>query len=125
MLGQGISMALMSAIVSLGTVILQYSINGMGYLTIAGHITARRVMFMFLMPTFAAAISMPTFVSQNRGAGKIDRIHKGVRYVEIFSICWGILSGIVILFIADPLVSWLSGSDNTQLVSTGATYLKF
>ena len=43
---QSICMGLMSSIVSAGSVVLQYGINGLGTLVIAGH-TAARKMFMF------------------------------------------------------------------------------
>ncbi|WP_044600119.1 MATE family efflux transporter, partial [Candidatus Stoquefichus massiliensis] len=41
--GQGFSMGFMMCIVSVGTVILQSSINELGYLVIAGHTTARKL----------------------------------------------------------------------------------
>ena len=40
---QSISMGLMSSIVSAGSVVLQYGINGLGTLTIAGHTAARKL----------------------------------------------------------------------------------
>ena len=41
---QSISMGLMSSIVSAGSVVLQYGINGLGTLTIAGHTAARKLL---------------------------------------------------------------------------------
>ena len=43
LLGQGFSMGFMSCIVSAGSVILQYGINNLGYLIIAGHTAARKL----------------------------------------------------------------------------------
>ena len=52
---QSICMGLMSSIVSAGSVVLQYGINGLGTLVIAGH-TAARKMFMFTdMPLLSMA----------------------------------------------------------------------
>lgn len=39
--GQGISMGLMLALVSVGTVVIQIAINSLGYLIIAGHMAAK------------------------------------------------------------------------------------
>lgn len=50
LLGQGLSIGFMNSIVSIGSVALQSSINRLGYLTIAGHEAARRVMFFCMMP---------------------------------------------------------------------------
>ncbi len=43
--GQGISMALMGSIVSIGTVILQYGINGFGSMVIVAHMASSRTVF--------------------------------------------------------------------------------
>ena len=50
LLGQGFSMGFMSSIVSAGSVILQYGINNLGYLIIAGHTAARKLYMFFNMP---------------------------------------------------------------------------
>jgi Na+-driven multidrug efflux pump len=76
--GQGFSMGMMMAIVSSGTVILQRSINGFGYLTIAAHATARKINSFCIMPCATVSASLATFVSQNKGADNRDRIIKGV-----------------------------------------------
>jgi NAD/NADP transhydrogenase beta subunit len=47
---QSISMGLMSSIVSAGSVVLQYGINGLGTLTIAGHTAARKLFSFTSMP---------------------------------------------------------------------------
>ena len=44
---QSISMGLMSSIVSAGSVVLQYGINGLGTLTIAGHTAARKLFYQY------------------------------------------------------------------------------
>ena len=63
-------MGLMSSIVSAGSVILQYGINGLGTLTIAGHTAARKLFAFTDMPLIAMANAASTFVSQNYGAGQ-------------------------------------------------------
>ena len=73
---QSISMGLMSSIVSAGSVILQYGINGLGTLTIAGHTAARKLFAFTDMPLIAMANAASTFVSQNYGAGEPERIRK-------------------------------------------------
>ncbi len=79
---QSISMGLMSSIVSAGSVVLQYGINGLGTLVIAGH-TAARKMFAFTdMPLIAMANAGSTFVSQNYGANHPDRVRKGMREIH-------------------------------------------
>ena len=52
---QSISMGLMSSIVSAGSVVLQYGINGLGTLTIAGHTAARKLFAFTDMPLISMA----------------------------------------------------------------------
>ena len=82
---QGLSMGLMSSIVSAGSVILQYGINGLGTLVIAGHTAARKLFTFTDMPVIAMATAGSTFVSQNRGADKPDRIRKGMKQIWMFA----------------------------------------
>ena len=74
MLTQGGSMGLMNCLVYAGTAILQTGINDLGYLVIAGHTAARKLCSFSMMPLSAMIASVNTFVSQNFGAGKHDRI---------------------------------------------------
>ena len=110
LLGQGLSMGLMMAIVSSGTVILQTAINGLGYLTIAGHTAARKLNSFCMMPIVAMSQSVSTFVSQNKGANQGERIRKSIYYSNLLAISWGIVITVVLFFIAPLLVKILSGS---------------
>ena len=89
---QSVSMGLMSSIVSAGSVVLQYGINGLGTLVIAGH-TAARKMFAFTdMPLIAMANAGSTFVSQNYGANHPDRVRKGMREIYLYSVVVAVLA---------------------------------
>ena len=70
MAAQGFSMGFMHSLVSAGSAILQVGINGLGYLTIAGHTAARKLCQFCLMPMTAMISAVNTLVSQNYGAGK-------------------------------------------------------
>ena len=84
---QSISMGLMSSIVSAGSVVLQYGINGLGTLTIAGHTAARKLFAFTEMPLISMANAGSTFVSQNRGANQPERVRKGMKEIALYSVC--------------------------------------
>ena len=86
---QSISMGLMSSIVSAGSVVLQYGINGLGTLTIAGHTAARKLFSFTSMPLISMANAGSTFVSQNRGAAQPERVRKGMRTMYLCSVVHG------------------------------------
>lgn len=124
MLGQGFSMGFMSSIVSAGSVILQYAINNLGYLVIAGHTAARKLYMFFNMPFVAMALAMSTFSSQNKGANQGGRIRKAIKICYCYDVVVAGIISIILLFLAPVLVQFVSGSDEMVVLSNGAMYLK-
>ena len=120
---QSISMGLMSSIVSAGSVVLQYGINGLGTLVIAGH-TAARKMFAFTdMPLIAMANAGSTFVSQNYGANHPDRVRKGMREIYLYSVVVAVLAVLLMNVGAEWMVKLISGSSEAVVLENGAKYL--
>lgn len=122
--GQGLSMGVMVAIVSAGTVILQFAINELGYLIIAGHTAARKLNSFCAMPLMTMTLATSTFVSQNRGANQRERIIKAVRYSNWISVLWAAVITIILIFAAPVLVKLLSGSSEKVVIENGAMYLR-
>ena len=120
---QGLSMGLMSSIVSAGSVILQYGINGLGTLVIAGHTAARKLFTFTDMPVIAMATAGSTFVSQNRGADKPERIRRGMRQIWLFGLGTAVVMTALMWLGADVLVRLVSGSSEPVVLENGARYL--
>ena len=120
---QGLSMGLMSSIVSAGSVILQYGINGLGTLVIAGHTAARKLFTFTDMPVIAMATAGSTFVSQNRGADKPDRIRKGMKQIWMFAFGTAIVMTVLMSLFSGVLVRLVSGSSTPVVLENGARYL--
>ena len=120
---QSISMGLMSSIVSAGSVVLQYGINGLGTLVIAGHTAARKLFAFTDMPLIAMASAASTFVSQNRGANQPERIRKGMWQIYIYSVVVAVLAVLLMLVGAEWMVRIVSGSSEQVVLENGARYL--
>lgn len=123
LLGQGFSMGFMSSIVSAGSVILQYGINNLGYLIIAGHTAARKLYMFFNMPFTAMALAMSTFVSQNKGADQRDRIKKAMFYAYVYDVIATIVVTCIILLFGSSLIKLISGSSESIVLNNGTLYL--
>lgn len=123
LLGQGFSMGFMSSIVSAGSVILQYGINGLGYLVIAAHTAARKLYMFCSMPVITMGMAFSTFVSQNRGADKGDRIRRGIRYVAVYDAVVTVVVAVLMILCAPDLVRWISGSTEAAVLENGTRYL--
>ena len=123
LVGQGLSMGLMSSIVSAGSVILQYGINGLGTLVIAGHTAARKLFALTDMPVMAISMAAATFVSQNRGASQPQRVRQGMRQTFLFCIGTAMVMSLLMLVSARWLVGLVSGSSEPVVLDNGAAYL--
>lgn len=120
----GLSMALMSTVYNIGSVLLQSSINALGNVYIAAQTGGRRLAEFFYVPGLALGTATATYSSQNFGANRPERIKKGIwTAVFLYGIWWVFALFFVFLFASDA-VRLLTGSQNSDVISNGVLYLK-
>ena len=121
--GQGYAMALMGSIVSVGSIILQSGINSLGTMIIAGHVAARKIYGMALMPFTSMGIALSAFISQNKGANQGPRIIRALRMTAVYHcVCAAVISVIMFLF-APTFVHLISGSTEDVIIRNGSKIL--
>ena len=121
---QGISMALMGSIVSIGTVILQYAINGFGSLTIVAHMAARKIYSLFCLAINVTSMAVSTFVSQNKGAGNRERIVKVMKYAYIYDVLAAGVITVALWAFGEQMVIWLTGTEDPIVLENAVLYLR-
>lgn len=121
---QGISMGLMSSLVNMGSLVMQYAINKLGYMIIAGHMAAKKLFSFTVMPLSTMCMSLSTFVAQNKGADQGYRIRKAVWYANIISLVWSIFITIVVFFTAPSMVKLLTGSKEMTVINYGSIFIR-
>ena len=124
LLGQGYAMAMQSAIVNSGSVILQSGINNLGADIIAGHTAARKLYMFCNMPFTAMGQGIATFISQNTGAQKPKRIRRAMRDSYLYDLIVAIFMTVFLGFCAPAMVSFISSSHNPTIVNNGSLYLR-
>ena len=120
----GLSMGLMMVVVSIGSVALQRAVNSLGSDIIAAHITARKVDDIFMLPLGSISISASTFASQNLGAGKHDRIRKGIVRCIMIDWVWSMFAAFVIFVFGKTLIYLISGTSNDFVMNTANQYIR-
>ena len=75
----GLPAGLQSVMYTSSNILIQSSVNALGTDTVAAWTAYSKIDSLFWMIVNAFGISITTFVGQNYGAGKMDRVHKGVR----------------------------------------------
>ena len=74
-----VPLAIQNAIISVGGLVVQYVINGFGFLFVAGFTASNKLYGVLEMAAVSYGYAITTYVGQNLGAKKYQRIRKGVR----------------------------------------------
>ena len=74
-------MGFMSSLVNIGSLTLQTAINKLGQDIIVAHTAARKISEIFMTMFSVFGQTMATYCGQNLGAGRIDRVKKGIRKI--------------------------------------------
>ena len=124
LLASGVGMALMYSIVDIGSIVLQNGINGLGTSIIPAHTAARKIFGFTILPFSSLSATLVTFVSQNLGAGKPDRIKKSIRYAILVGCGWATVAILIIFFFGNFLVGMIVSEDDGTIIKTAVDYLK-
>ena len=116
-------MAMMLVLTNIGTVILQGSINSFGTATITGHTAARKFHDLCILPLGTICTSSATFVSQNYGARKKERIKQGVSASIFLGTIWSVLVLMIVLIAGRQLIYALTGSTDAIVIGISMKYL--
>ena len=122
--GQGYAMAFMGSIVSVGSIILQSGINGLGTEIIAGHVAARKVYAIMNLPFMSMSMAISTFVPQNKGNGQGKRILSAMKIAYLFDIIATVVMTVIMWGTAPYLIRLISGSDSPVILANGSRFLR-
>ncbi len=125
MASSGFSMGFMTSLVNIGTLTLQTSINKLGQDIIIAHTAARKISEIFMIMFSVFGQTMATYCGQNLGAGKTDRIRRGIWLAILYTCIWSVLTMIASYTIGARLVNLVTGSSNEIVVKNATDYLKF
>ena len=112
LLSNGISLGLLSSIVSIGSIILQRTVNGFSPAMVTGIATGDKVLGFLWFIFMAIESALIYFSSQNLGAGRIDRVKEGVRYSLLIMLGCGTVIVALILLVGDPIYRMFLGAGN-------------
>ena len=109
-------MMMNSMVISLGGLVVQYIVNGFGYVFVASITAAQRICGLMEQAGASFATAIGTFAGQNFGAEKFDRIRLGVRKAMQVSLAtaW-VIGGLVIVF--GKFILRLFVSDTPEMVT--------
>jgi len=124
MLGIGLPMGLQFSITAIGSVVVQWSVNGLGVNAVAA-ISAGGKLSMFFACVFdALASTMATFAGQNIGARKLDRVHEGLKAASLIGTLYCLVAlAVVLLFGRSLLTLFIDPDASPEVAAMGIQYL--
>jgi len=124
MLGTGLPMGLQFSITAIGSVMVQWSVNGLGVNAVAAVSGAGKLSAFFACVFDALSSTMATYAGQNMGARKLDRIHQGLRVTSVLGIVYCVLAfGVVALFAGPLLGLFIDAAAAPEVTAMGIRYL--
>lgn len=100
----GLPAGIQNSIIALANVVVQSNINVFGMAAVAGCGAYSKIEGFGFLPITCFAMALTTFISQNLGAKKYDRVKKGAYFGIICSVTMAEIVGIVIYIFAPMLI---------------------
>lgn len=119
-----LSYAVQQTIIFTGAVFVQGAVNPLGIDSIAAFNSGSRIDGFILTPGDSMGAALTTFISQNRGAGKDERIFKGFKSALTMSLLYCVATAILIFIFSGSIMKIFIESSETEAIFLGRTYLK-
>ncbi|MBQ0064853.1 MAG: MATE family efflux transporter [Firmicutes bacterium] len=119
-LSYGFFSALQQAAQPIGKLFIQGTVNSLGVASIAAFNAVGKIEDIGLVPGRTIANAATTFIAQNKGAQKKERMEKGYRQAMFMEVVTGIVISMSLFFFRNPLMSLFTKDQN--IISEGAIY---
>lgn len=117
--------ALQQSCQPVGKLLIQGAVNPLGVDMIAAFNAVNRVDDFAFTPEQSIAHGITTFVAQNRGAGKKERIQQGFfSGLRLEVLYWSFICAVVFALRRPIMNLFVSGENSAEIVAIGARYLK-
>lgn len=115
---------LQQSIMNLGILAVQGLVNSFGTTVMAAFAAAVKIDAFAYLPVQDFGNAFSIFTAQNFGAGKTDRIRKGIRAASFTSMLFGLLISIGVFVFAEPLMTLFIDAGETAVIAEGVRYLR-
>lgn len=124
MLRIGVPLGFETCVTSLGFLVLQRAINTLGAVAAAAQVCGEKIRHIATIPCDSLGIAMSTYVGQNYGAKRMDRIRAGLRGGLIIQAVVCSVTWVILLVGKEPLVFLLLGDTGTAEAAGAIRYIE-
>lgn len=120
----GLPMGLQYSITAIGTILLQAAVNGLGSVAIAAVTAGNKVGQFMCCPYDAMGSTMATFGGQNVGAGKLDRLKRGLFDCILLGIGWSLIALVIAYFFGGNLSAMFINTNDPETAENAAEIIR-
>jgi len=119
----GFPMGFEYSVSAIGAVIMQDAINLLGSTAVAAQTAGEKIRQMFTLPMESVGMAMATYVGQNHGAHRTDRIQQGIKDGCMIQLTYCVAAWVVIFFIKPYAVGLVLGDADPAVTAGAIQYL--
>ena len=119
----GFPMGFEYSVSAIGAVIMQDAINLLGSTAVAAQTAGEKIRQMFTLPMESVGMAMATYVGQNHGSHRTDRIKQGIKDGCAIQLTYCVAAWVVIFFVKPYAVGLVLGDADPAVTAGAIQYL--
>ena len=112
------------SVMNFGILMIQGLVNSFGTAVMAAFAAAVKIDSFAYMPVQEFGNAFSTFIAQNFGAKRYERIRRGVRSAFLTTVIFSLIVSVVVFVFAEPLMLIFVHPSETEILATGVEYLR-
>lgn len=112
------------SVMNFGILMVQGLVNSFGTAVMAAFAAAVKIDSFAYMPVQDFGNAFSTFIAQNFGAGKTERIRQGIRSAMLVTTLFCLFISVLVFFFARPLMQFFIPANETEIIAIGTEYLQ-
>ena len=105
---------LQGSMFAISNLLVQSKINSFGSIAMAGVAAYSKIDGFIYMPLMAVSLAVSTYVGQNIGAGKFERVQKGIKTCLLMSIVTAVVLGTAVMLLGESVVGIFTKTPEAQ-----------
>lgn len=112
------------SVMNFGILMVQGLVNSFGTMVMAAFAAAVKIDSFAYMPVQDFGNAFSTFIAQNYGAKRMDRVGRGIKSAAVSSVVFALLISVLVFVFAKPLLLLFVKPEETEILAVGVQYLR-
>ena len=112
------------SVMNFGILMVQGLVNSFGTVVMAAFAAAVKIDSFAYMPVQDFGNAFSTFIAQNYGPKRMDRVGRGIKSAAVSSVVFALLISVLVVAFAKPLLLLFIKPEETEILAVGVQYLR-